>query len=256
MIMDDLTEWIGVMIGCVVLMGTGTACSTIPDTPEAQFRAGVKAKQKGQDEYAIEYWKRTLDHDPTNVPALVNLGTTYLERKEADQAITYFNRALDVKSDFPEVLARKGKAQLEKEAYQKAVSSLTEALEYRDKYQYALLNRGKAYVKLKEFDRARQDFLKSLEITQNPGAYFGLGHIHVEKRQWEQALEQFTKAIKADSEYKPAYLYRAAVHREMGYQEKKKEDLERYLTLSNPDVSRASIQKRIQVLTQRNQDEN
>lgn len=235
----------------LIVWGVIVGCSSVPETPEAYFREAMKAKEEGNYDDAISHWKSVLEGKPHHVPSLTNLGTAYLVNDQPANALTYFERALEQNPGAPELLARKGKAQFMKQEYKKAANTFTKALRRRSSYVYALIHRGRTFVEMDQLERARADFERAMELGEQAKSNFGLALIHIERKEWRKALEPLTRAIQNDSEYKPAYLYRAGVFRELGQPTRQKRDLERYLKLSNPHLSSRMVRQKVRNLFQK-----
>jgi Tfp pilus assembly protein PilF len=75
------------------------------------------------------------------------------------------------------------------------------------------IDRGIAYEEKGQFDQAVDDFTKALEIDpKNAGAYYhrGIGYVNQEQYTW--AIDDFTKALEIDPKNAGAYYYRGVAY--------------------------------------------
>jgi len=66
-----------------------------PNEPEIHYRFGAFLMEE-DPERGIQEFKRTLDLDPGNIPALVALARTYLKREEPQAALPYATKAVNL----------------------------------------------------------------------------------------------------------------------------------------------------------------
>jgi PGF-CTERM protein len=76
-------------------------------------------------------------------------------------------------------------------------------------YTEAYNNRGAAYYDLKQYERAIEDYSKAIELNPNyVGAYINRGVTYYDLKQYERAIEDFDKAIELNPNLAEAYDYR------------------------------------------------
>lgn len=83
-----------------------------------------------------------------------------------------------------------------------AFTDFNDAIRYDKNQTYAYVNRGNLYFDDKDYDRALEDFTRQLAIdpkrkedSVSASAHNGIGKVLATKRQCEQAIVEFTKAI-------------------------------------------------------------
>ena len=77
-------------------------------------------------------------------------------------------------------------------------------------------NSGLDYVRKGAFDDASEDFTKAIKLNLDPAAYSNRGAAYREKGEVDTAIADFTKAIELDSDYVKAYSNRGGAHRDKG----------------------------------------
>ena len=75
------------------------------------------------------------------------------------------------------------------------------------------IDRGIAYAEKGQFDQAVDDFTKALEIDpKSADTYYYRGIAYVNKGQFHWAIDDFTKALEIDPKSADAYYYRGIAH--------------------------------------------
>jgi tetratricopeptide (TPR) repeat protein len=66
----------------------------VPGRAQREYERALKAKEKGENEKAITYFKKALAVDPEFCAAINDLGTTYLQLERTDLAVEQFQQAI------------------------------------------------------------------------------------------------------------------------------------------------------------------
>ena len=139
------------------------------------------------------------------------------------------------------------------EQNQRLINICTKKIEKNPYHIKALLLRASIYIKLKDYSRAEADIFKL--IKQNPNisiTYFLLGVISKNKKDYQQSLIYFSKAIEMDQNNVNALYYRAAIYNELCFFKKSIEDfslaLEKDSFKNNTKNSYKSIIRLIDVI--------
>lgn len=95
-----------------------------------------------------------------------------------------------------------GKQGMENEANE----ALSRAIEKYERHALAYERRGYMNYKLKNYNDALYDFSKSITINPgNPEPYYGRGKVRMIKNEWENAIQDFTLAIKGSLGIQPIH---------------------------------------------------
>jgi len=230
------------------------ACSSVPRTPEAQYRAGVEAQKAGDDGEAFEYFQKVIELDPGHREAQLRLASLHMGRNEPDHAVAHLTKLIDHlmskkgASPSADLYARRGHIYYQAGNYEKAIRDTTRALEMEPNLTGAYNSRGLAHVVRGTFGKGRSDFRKSLQVEKNAKAYLGLATIRMHRGNWKKAVQSLDRAIETDDEFARAYLYRAIAHREREQPGQMKNDLHSYLKLKNPGASEEAIREQVDEL--------
>lgn len=85
----------------------------------------------------------------------------------------------------------------QKRNFDKAIQYLDKAISINPKDIVALNNRAFDNLELKHYDLAENDFKKMLELDANcPGAFYGLGFLNYQLKNYTKAIEYFDTVIK------------------------------------------------------------
>jgi tetratricopeptide (TPR) repeat protein len=195
--------------------------------------------------YSKETLEATVKKFPDNTEALLKLGELFYLVRQYENAITHINKALKVDENMANAYYLKGSVFKEMGDTGKAISSLQTAIEQDNKFFDAFLDAGILYASRKNplafeyydnalrlrpgnenvlFAKAKllQDLNKTDESivlykeilaknNSNADALYNLGAISLNKKKnINEAIDYFSKAIAANPQYTEAYFARGA----------------------------------------------
>ncbi len=114
---------------------------------------------------------------------------------------------IEPKGDRDAIQAYQQGRQLEEKGKEKeARAAYSKAIEKFERHAMAYERRGYTNITLKKYADALYDFNKSVGIyPRNPGAYFGIGSIHLAQKEWDKAVEAFTQAHTFSIPHQPLF---------------------------------------------------
>jgi tetratricopeptide (TPR) repeat protein len=146
---------------------------------------------------ALSIWKDTVDKQPFNMRAHLNVARKYAEVGDLEAALRHAQRAIE--------LAPQGETYVE---------------------------RGIVYLQMQDFERARADFDQAIELNARAwSAYFARGTLYFELQEWDKALADFNQTIELRPNFAKAYQNRGVVHRRLGRPTEAVADFDRALQL-------------------------
>lgn len=163
-----------------------------PKHPTALLRAGVVAHELNLLDDSMQFFKDLLAAHPSHLGARLNLGALYIER----------NQLVDGVKELDAVVAAAGDSPLGKSA-----TAILQAEEQR---------LGKNFIAARNMAREEERLLQ--QIAANPDLYearFALGLLYVQRRKLNEALEQFTHAIRIRPQEAKAHSSLAVLHDEL-----------------------------------------
>lgn len=184
------------------------------------IRRGLRAKEEGKMEEAIQEYSKAINKDPRNAAAYNNRGVVYDDLEQYERAIEDYDKAIELNPDYAIAYYNRGIAYQDLIQYEEAIEDYNRAIELNSGYTAAYNNRGNMYRRLKQYREAIKDYDKAVEL--DPGyayAYHNRGLTYKDLKQCEKAIEDYTQAIKLDPKYKKAYQNRAKAYRAIGKEE-------------------------------------
>ena len=158
-------------------------------------------------------------------------GLLFYERMEYDRSIESFDKTLELApygKDNHIVYYNRGMAHLKNRQYDQAIYDFTKSIEMtpanNNKLQYdSLINRGAAYQKNDNLELALADYTHAIELQ--PGEknikyiYNNRAWVHYARGNYDDAIADFSAAIKIDAEFDNAFYGRATVwQKKMDYE--------------------------------------
>ena len=178
--------------------------------PEALFLSGTLARQSGELEIAVDFFRRTLRADPRHAAAPISLGNVLHSMGRLDAAAASYRGAILAHPDHFEAHANLGNVLQAQGRLEDALASYTRALAIQPDSAEILGNLGNVLQAQGSFDAAVASYRKALAIKPDSAELLSnLGVSLQSQGQLDAALECITKALAI----KPGY---AAAHYNLG----------------------------------------
>jgi tetratricopeptide (TPR) repeat protein len=175
----------------------------------AYYNIGLALEMSGNYPNAIEYYTKAIDKDPDFVMAYYKRGLDKKMTGNNEGSVADLAKAIELKPDFVVAMIEIANIQSDKNRDKNLIEMLTNSInkktdsemlyQYRGLYQYSTNKKA-----------ALADFEQAIKL--NPGnieALYHSGLLYGEMKDYTKAVEQLTKVIEADKNYKSAaYLYR------------------------------------------------
>jgi len=152
-----------------------------PITANDFFKKGHIAKDEGNYDKAILYYKKSIELKPT--PDSYNsMGVCYRNKGEYDKAIQCYQKAIELNPNFVRTYNNMGIAYYHKNKYDKAIQCYKKAINLNPKSAVAYNNMGIAYNFKNEYDEAIQCYQKAIELKPDyANAYSNMGVASINK---------------------------------------------------------------------------
>ena len=173
---------------CLVSLSFAKEASDVSAQAKAAF-------DQGSFDKAIELYEKAIKLDPNNAEAYNNLGLSYraMNAKPSEFA-WYFKTAIEINPQYAEAYDNLGKAYYGMGDFEKAEEYCQKALEVKPGLGSAEFSLAWIYLLGKsDPSQAIYFFKKTLEKTQIPHAYFGLGLAYFMNKESPLVLETITK---------------------------------------------------------------
>lgn len=146
--------------------------------PDVAAALAVQAQQRstvGENEEAVEIWRRCLTLDPRRMDAHLDIGTFALRRGELSEAVESLRRARELDPADARVAITLAAALVGLGQTQEAVTLLEPLVAEGRSTVEGLILLGQGYQQLKQYAKAKQVFGELLQRTPDePKAHFGL----------------------------------------------------------------------------------
>ncbi|CAI2717741.1 tetratricopeptide repeat protein [Nitrospina watsonii] len=209
-----------------------------PQSLDALNNLGNIYSEMGQQDKAIEQYRKALKADPDNLSSMFNLGLAYAGAERTDEAIELFLQVAERDPGFPAVHDILSRLYLQTGNYIAALlhTKLLDRLqpgqfETRMRMGNILLEMEEGQLALGVFEWMQRTFPARLEINERMGeAYYLMGD-------YDTAIVQYEHLIERAPQHLPGYVQMGWVHYRMGQLDKAVEWTERGLQAS-PRVNR------------------
>ena len=160
-------------------------------------KTGTLAGYLNHDKKAYKYLKQTLECDPQNFDALVNISAASFDLDKVDEGLEYLEKALKIYPDNFFILANIGFAYQEKGEFQKAIDYFNKALKVKPGEPQAIGNIAYNQYKLGKLDEALKNINKSIELyPQNSYSYRTRALIYWQMNKKQEACQDIETALK------------------------------------------------------------
>lgn len=167
-----------------------------PQHFDALHLLGVLAKQKGQNQRAVDLISRALKINPNIAIAHSNLGVALHDMQLFQKAIASYDNALAINPDNAEALSNRGNALQSLNRYEEALANYDRALIINPNYVDALYNRGNVLQTLKRDDKALASYDRALTIRPDDhGILCNRSNILQSLKRYDEALSSYDRAL-------------------------------------------------------------
>ncbi len=213
-------SWLGVLIGSLVLLGSGGWGSTalaqslfhapFPDASVLKLQGlqlsndAIRLAQFGQIDEALARLEIAVELVPNSAELQARLGLVYLELDREAEAITALQTARELDPNNADILLTLGSAYLQQGSYFAAVEALERTLELQANTPEAAdptthFQLGNAYLLRGDPDQARTQFEEAINLdTKFWPAINNIGLVDYEEGNIEAAMERWEAAIEVN----------------------------------------------------------
>jgi Tfp pilus assembly protein PilF len=141
--------------------------ATIARNPECWLALdglGAVLYEKGQEDQAIDLFRRSLAIEPKNAEGQNNLGAALAKKGWLDEATLCFQKAVAIRPGFAEAYRNLGQSLLQRGNVDEAIVAFQQAVYFRPDYALAYDNLGNAFLQLGKVDDAIIQFQKLLAL--------------------------------------------------------------------------------------------
>lgn len=175
-----------------------------------------------EPEERIKNYEKSINANPQNLDAIINLANAQDEIGEYDKALANYNKALELDDKCALAYNNRGFTYYQKKEYEKALNDYNKAIFLNPKLQIAEDNKQKLINELKNKPEYTKILEESKKETQNYKYYFNLGLAEARNGNLTEAEEAYDKSIDLNPHYAPCYLFKGILkHSQEKYEEAK-----------------------------------
>jgi tetratricopeptide (TPR) repeat protein len=201
--------------------------------PEAYYnRAGLLSELGREDDALVDY-DTVLNLDPDHVGTRANRAGIHYDRGDYGRARRDVEHGLTLDPDNAHLLCTLGLLDMAEGRSEAAGQALTRAIECDATLAAAWVNRAVLAFENGDADAAIADLTEALEgVGEDSTIRYNRAVAHQHRQHWQQAVDDFTRALLLDrSDAEEILVRRAACHRELGQLDEAQRDLDEHTTL-------------------------
>jgi lipoprotein NlpI len=189
----------------------------------------------------ISLWTDANIKAPNKVRPFLNLGYAYGNKQQWDKAIYNFNNVNRLEPNYhAAAYSNLGIAYWALGQKEKSMENYSMAIKVDSTYADAHYGRGVCYYYLNDQDNALIDYTNALKYLQRPELYYNRGLIYSNKKMWNEAITDFSKAISTTPNNSSLYYNRGLAYGGMNQWELAAEDFTKTLQIEPQNKSAAS----------------
>ena len=192
------------------------------------------------EELSSRALERLVETDPDYYRVHQLLGDSYTLKQDYEKALEEYSEALEVSPESPELHFARGNVYWLTNRYVEALRDLQGELKINPRHARAHYEIGDIYVKRRQAAAAIPHLEKALALNRDMvEARRPLGQALATQKEYERALQEFTRVAQADPEDDTIHVLLANAYRALGNLEEAKKELEIYRKLNQAKRRRA-----------------
>ena len=157
----------------------------------------VYLKQGNFDKAVAEY-KQALRTSDDDAKTHNNLGNAMSSIGRYAEAVREYKTAIDLDPNLTEAYRNIAGAYRQTGEYERAIAALKKAIEFDRQSSELYAQFGETYAAMQDYDRAIPMYIKALSLKPDTTVSTNLAYAYMEKGQVDNAIEQFTIAIRQE----------------------------------------------------------
>jgi tetratricopeptide (TPR) repeat protein len=169
-----------------------------PDSARVRLAGGLLHQADGQDQKALEDYRRVLELEPRNVDAFLRIASAYDKFEMPDKAIEAYNKAIDLDPRYFEPYEELGIFYYYRGRYPEAAAQFRKVIERAPGMFRAYSNLGATLMDLGNYDEAEQALMQSLQLRETAPALNNVGAIRAYQKRDSEAVGYYERAVAMD----------------------------------------------------------
>ncbi|MCA9179721.1 MAG: tetratricopeptide repeat protein [Planctomycetales bacterium] len=198
----------------------------------------------GRANEALDGLAKVIAADPLNARASYLQGVAYEQVGELEKAEAAYSKCIEVDARYADAYNNRAVVRAKLDRLADAIEDLSEAVKINPDDAMAWSNLGLARHEQGEFSEAIRCYDEAERRSESAQIPFQRGNVRLAAGQQAEAVEDFTRAIKADSRYSHAFLNRGIALLELNQVDRAEQDLRQAQRLDT-DMSVATLAENI-----------
>jgi tetratricopeptide (TPR) repeat protein len=179
---------------------------------------GFNFSINGQDQKALQYFKKATERDPNDPLAWYGLGYCHAGLNNQESAIEAYKQAIRV-NPYDEVTHfQLGNYYTKLGRHADAIAAYREVIRINPEFEAAHFNLGVAYTRLGRYNDGRQAFEEVIRINpQAISAHYNAGTAYAMLGQYQRAIESQKEVIRLEPGFVPAHFNLGLVYGKLGH---------------------------------------
>jgi serine protease Do len=206
---------------------------------EELCRKGFSFSINGQDEKALEYFKKAAEKDPSSTTAWYGLGYCYAGQNSYTDAIAAYRHAIQTNPTNAISHFHLGNYLNKLGRYDEAIEAFKQVVLINPEFEEAYFNLGIIYLRTGRLEEGKEAFQNVVRINpKSKTAHYNIAVTCTKLGQYAEAVEAYKKAITIQPDFTEAHFNLGVVYGELG---NNKDELEEYKQAirANPDFTPA-----------------
>ena len=192
---------------------------------EAYYHRGIAELKDSSYDVAINDFNKAKENNIPTLNVYFYIGLAHLENNDYEKAIVSYTTLIDSTNNYVEAYYNRGLSYYGNENYSKAITDFKKAMGLKDKSKGINFYLGMSYFYLASYDSSKVYFDKLEKQYPDEALFYnfiGLIYKNREDRDYNKAIEYFTKAITHNKENYVGYLNRGNTYKLLSEIESKK----------------------------------
>ena len=180
-------------------------------------RKGFSFSINGQDQKALQYFKKATERDPNDPVAWYGLGYCHAGLNNHDSAIEAYKQAIRVNPYDEVTYFQLGNYYSKLGRHEDAVTAYKEVIRINPDFEAAHFNLGIAYKKLEQYKESKRAFEEVIRINPEAvSAYYNAGVAYSHLGQYNRAIKAHKQVIALKPEFVPAHFSLGMIYGRLG----------------------------------------
>ena len=202
-------------------------------------RKGFSFSVNGQDQKALQYFKKATESDPSSTTAWYGLGYCYAGKNHHNDAIEAYKQAIRTDPSNEMSHFHLGNYYHKIGRHHEAIESYKKVVSINPDFEAAHFNLGVVYSEMGQFIDGREAFQNVVRINPTATkAHYNIGLGYTKLGQYQEAIDAYKKAIEINPEFVEAYFNLAVMFGELGQTSDQMEAFKQAIRV-NPDFAPA-----------------